>query len=143
VLASIIHPEQLQGFRFSDNDHCRLALLNAPAGSDAKACGELSMFVEIHDPCDRVPPHSHQGAAELYFVLRGRAIFHIDNKAINAGTGDFIQVPAAARHDFENPGPERLYLLTVLSHDMGFAELLRHGVPTPLDAEDLAVLRSL
>jgi|TARA_B100002052_G_scaffold190485_1_gene173618 mannose-6-phosphate isomerase-like protein (cupin superfamily) len=143
VLASIIHPEQLQGFRFSDNDHCRLALLNAPDDCHAQALGDLSMFVEIHDPCDRVPPHSHQGAAELYFVLRGRAIFHVDDNAICAGTGDFIQVPAAARHDFENPGPNRLYLLTVLSHDMGFAELLRNGVPTPLDAEDLEVLRSL
>jgi hypothetical protein len=36
-----------------------------------------------------------------------------------------------------------LYLLTVVSSDDGFAEQLRHGIPSPLDAEDLKVLRSL
>jgi hypothetical protein len=30
-----------------------------------------------------------------------------------------------------------------VSTDQGFADRLRHGIPTPLDAEDLAVLRSL
>jgi len=30
-----------------------------------------------------------------------------------------------------------------VSTDHGFADSLRHGIPTPLDAEDLAVLRSL
>jgi len=52
-------------------------------------------------------------------------------------------VPEEALHDLENPGPERVYLLTVLSSDGGFADLLEHGIPTPLDADDLAVLRSL
>ena len=52
-------------------------------------------------------------------------------------------VPAGCLHDFENPGPGRVYLLTVVSTDDGFAEQLRHGIPSPLDAEDLQVLRSL
>jgi hypothetical protein len=36
-----------------------------------------------------------------------------------------------------------VYLITVLSSDNGFADLLEHGIPTPLDAEDLRVLRTL
>ena len=143
MLASIIHPEQLQGFRFSDNDHCRLALLNAPDDCNAQALGDLSMFVEIHDPCDRVPPHAHHRAAELFFVLRGQVIFHLTDRAICSSGGDFVVVPSETLHDLENPGPGRLYLLTMLSQDEGFADELRHGIPTPLDAEDLAVLRSL
>ena len=63
-------------------------------------------------------------------------------------------------HDFQNPSPDRVYLLHIVSSDPGFVDRLRHGFadrlrhgfadrlrhsipPPPLDAEDLAVLRSL
>ena len=65
------------------------------------------------------------------------------DRSITARGGDFVLVPEEAIHDLENPGPQRLYLLTVLSCDGGFAELLQHGIPTPLDQEDLQVLRNL
>ena len=78
MLPRIVHPEQLQGFRLHAQDHCRLALLSAPAdGDDDRGSGEaMSLFLEIHDPCDRVPPHSHHRSAEFYFVLRGTVLFH-------------------------------------------------------------------
>lgn len=139
MLPRILHPEELQGFRLSNHDHCRLALLNRP---EAGGSG-CTVFLEVHDPCNRVPPHCHHHAAELYFVLRGKVIFHVEDRSITATGGDVVIVPEEAIHDLENPGPGRLYLLTVLSQDGGFAELLEHGVPTPLDAEDLQVLRSL
>jgi mannose-6-phosphate isomerase-like protein (cupin superfamily) len=146
MLPRIVHPEQLQGYRFSDRDHCRLALLSAPCeGSDASCdpAASPSLFLEIHDPCDRVPLHSHHLAAELFFVLRGQVTFHLGDRGISASGGDFVVVPSETMHDLENPGPNRLYLLTVLSRDQGFADLLRKGIPTPLDAEDLEVLRTL
>jgi mannose-6-phosphate isomerase-like protein (cupin superfamily) len=90
-----------------------------------------------------VPPHRHQEAVELYFVLRGRVIFHVDDRSITARSGDVVVVPEEALHDLENPGPGRLYLLTVLSKDGGFTNQLKHSIPTPLDAEDLEVLRNL
>ena len=54
-------------------------------------------------------------------------------------------------HDFQNPSPDRVYLLHIVSSDPGFVDRLRHGfadrlrhsITPPLDAEDLAVLRSL
>jgi hypothetical protein len=48
-------------------------------------------------------------------------------------------VPKESIHNLENQGPDLVYLITVLSCDNGFAELLEHAIPTPLDAEDLAV----
>ena len=137
MLPRILHPEQLQGYRLGQADHCRLALLSNPEQ------GACTMFLEVHDPCDRVPPHAHHHAAELFFVLRGTVIFHVGDRSITARGGDFVLVPEEALHDLENPGPQRLYLLTVLSQDDGFADLLQHGIPTPLDQEDLRVLRSL
>ena len=137
MLPRILHPEELHGFRLSSHDHCRLALLNHPEA------GSCTVFLEIHDPCDRVPPHCHHHSAELFFVLRGTVIFHVDDRSITARGGDVVIVPEETIHALENPGPDRLYLLTVLSQDGGFADLLEHGVPTPLDAEDLEVLRNL
>jgi mannose-6-phosphate isomerase-like protein (cupin superfamily) len=137
MLPRILHPEQLQAWRFSDSDHCRLALLREGDG------GASTVFLEVHDPCDRVPPHSHHQAAEFFFVLRGQVIFHVGERAIRACGGDFVTVPEETVHDLENPGPDRLYLLTVLSADLGFAASLRHAIPTPLDSVDLEVLRSL
>ncbi|MEN9540247.1 MAG: hypothetical protein RLZZ459_338 [Cyanobacteriota bacterium] len=137
MLPRILHPEQLQGYRLSHHDHCRLALLNRPES------GGCTVFLEVHDPCDRVPPHCHHHSAELFFVLRGTVVFHVGDRSISASGGDVVMVPEEALHDLENPGPERVYLLTVLSSDGGFADLLEHSIPTPLDEDDLAVLRSL
>ena len=138
LLPRLIHPELLQGFRFSDRDHCRLALLHDPKQPSA-----ATIFLEIHDPSDRVPSHAHHQAAELFFVPRSEVHVHVGETSIRARGSDCVVVPEDAIHDLENPGPGRLYLLTVLSCDQGFADVLRHGLPAPLDAEDLAVLRNL
>jgi mannose-6-phosphate isomerase-like protein (cupin superfamily) len=139
LLPQLFRPEQLQAWRFADSDHCRLALICDPAHHS----GGPTLLLEIHNPSDRVPPHRHAHAVELFFVLRGRVRFHVDGTTIEASTGDSVVVPEGSLHDYENPGPDRVYLLTVVSTDDGFADGLRHGIPTPLDAEDLAVLRSL
>lgn len=147
MLPRLVRPEDLYGFRFSERDQCRLALLSAPedgmAAPQTVAAGAPTVFLEVHDPSDRVPFHVHHEAAELFFVLRGSALFHAGERTIVARGGDFVVVPPELPHDLQNPGPGRLYLITVLSRDAGFADLLRHGIPTPLDAEDLAVLRNL
>lgn len=147
MLPRLVRPEDMHGFRFRQQDHCRLALLSAPGdgGCDGEelAGAAPTVFLEVHDASDRVPFHAHHEAAELFFVLRGSALFHVGERTIAARGGDFVVVPPDLPHDLQNPGPGRLYLITVLSRDAGFAELLRHGIPTPLDAEDLAVLRTL
>ena len=148
MLPRLVRPEDLHGFRFSQHDHCRLALLSSPADADRQdetgpASTPLTIFLEVHEPREQVPLHAHHNAAELYFVLRGEVIFHVGERTITARGGDFVVVPEDAIHDLQNPGPGRLYLLTVLSRDAGFSEMLEHGLPTPLDAEDLDVLRNL
>jgi len=46
-------------------------------------------------------------------------------------------------HELHNTGPGRLYCLTVMVPDDGFAALIRSGVRAELDAEDLDVLGRL
>lgn len=62
---------------------------------------------------------------------------------VRASTGDSVMVPEGALLDFENPGPARTYILSVLSRDDGFSKQLQASIPTPIDAEDLQVLRNL
>ena len=64
-------------------------------------------------------------------MLRGRVCFQVDGTTIEARTGDSVVVPEGGLHDFENPSPDRVYLITIVSSDHGFADRLRHGIPTP------------
>ena len=82
MLPRILHPEQLQGYRLSSHDHCRLALLNRPES------GGCTVFLEVHDPCDRVPPHCHHHSAELFFGSQFRQKSHYDG--VCAGRGEQI-----------------------------------------------------
>jgi quercetin dioxygenase-like cupin family protein len=131
---------EIEAYRFNANGHYRLAILVDPEISG----GAFTWFLEIHDPGDRVPAHTHHSAIEAFFVIRGKVIFHTEDGVLLAQGGDSVVTPSDDVHDFENPGPGRVYLITLLGNDGGeFARLLRAGLPTPLDAEDLEVLRSL
>jgi hypothetical protein len=50
-------------------------------------------------------------------------------------------VPPTGIHTIENTGESRLYTLTIMVPNEEFAELIRGGIPTELDEENLAVLR--
>jgi len=43
-------------------------------------------------------------------------------------------------HVVENTGATKLYCLTLMTPNEGFAELIRNGTPVDLPAEDIAVL---
>jgi hypothetical protein len=43
-------------------------------------------------------------------------------------------------HVVENTGPDKLYCLTVMVPNEGFAELIRDGAPMALDDADRAVI---
>jgi mannose-6-phosphate isomerase-like protein (cupin superfamily) len=134
-----ISPEQLEAFRISPNDPARIAIL-----VDPKTAGRsLTAFLEIHEPGGRIPWHSHRRAVEVFFVLRGAATFHCDQDEVHLRTGDCLMIPAHGRHDIVNTGPSRLYLLTLMVPNEAFVELVRRGIPAPLDAEDVTVLRNL
>ena len=134
----LIRPEDLEGYRFRETDRCRLAILIDPE----HAGHSLTVFLEIHEPGDCVPLHAHR-AVETYFVLRGEGVFHCDGEEVTIRTGDCLMIPPRGKHDFRNPGPGRLYLLTVMVPNAAFVEQVRAGIPAPLDAEDLRVLHSL
>ena len=136
--ASILRPaESLETFRISATDTNRMALIADPIRDKVP----FTAIVEIFDPHGQTPPNTHQEAFELFFVLSGRGFAHCDGKRFAVAPGDSFIVRPGHEHVVDNPYDERLYCLTVMIPNEGFAELIRSGLPEQLDSFDLSVLR--
>ncbi len=57
------------------------------------------------------------------------------------GPGTLLVLPPGSVHHIRNTGPGRLYAITTMLPDAGFAALITAGTPATLDPEDLAVAR--
>ena len=136
--AAILRPaESLETFRISAADTNRMALIADPIRDKVP----FTAIVEIFDPHGQTPPNTHQEAFELFFVLSGRGFAHCDGKRFAVAPGDSFIVRPGHEHVVDNPYDERLYCLTVMIPNEGFAELIRSGLPQQLDSFDLSVLR--
>lgn len=139
VIPVIKSPEDYQAYRISPHDTNRLAIVFDPAVANTS----LTCCVEIFDVGGKTPPNRHQLAVEMFFILKGSGMASCDGKTIQIKAGDSLLVPPTGTHVIENTGNNRLYALTIMVPNENFAELIRSGIPTELDAEDMAVLGRL
>ena len=134
-----LHPlAGVQARRISPGDTVRLAVLSGPAdGSGTSVC------FEVWDPGGSQPPNSHSGSVETFVVLAGHGRAHSDEHERDLAPGDVLVLPAGSTHRIVNTSAtERLYTITVMAPDEGFAAMIEAGEPADLDAADLAVLRA-
>jgi len=96
--------------------------------------------VEIFETGGKTPPNVHHAAHEMFYVLSGRGRAYCDGKAYDVAKGDTLVLPPGMEHVVENTGPDKLYCLTVMVPNEGFAELIRNGAPMALDGADRAVI---
>src|SRR5712672_1798581 len=96
--------------------------------------------VEIFEAGGKTPPNVHQHAHEMFYVLSGRGRAYCDGKTYDVAKGDTLVLPPRMEHVVENTGPDRLYCLTVMVPNEGFAELIRAGSTQSLDAADQAAI---
>lgn len=136
VIPVIKSPEDYQVYRISPNDSNRLAIIFDSTNANTS----LTCCIEIFDVGGQTPPNRHQWAVEMFFVLKGEAIAMCDGKSATIKAGDSLLVPPTGTHLIKNTGSTRLYTLTVMVPNEDFSELIRSGIPTELDAEDMAVL---
>jgi mannose-6-phosphate isomerase-like protein (cupin superfamily) len=54
--------------------------------------------------------------------------------------GDALVLRPGVEHVVENTGPGKLYCLTLMAPNEGFAELIRSGTPVDLTPGDIAVI---
>jgi quercetin dioxygenase-like cupin family protein len=50
------------------------------------------------DATVEIEPHTHPTMFEVYYVLAGRAVYHVGEEDYDAGPGDFVVVPPGTLH---------------------------------------------
>lgn len=65
------------------------------------------------EPSQSVALHKHPESDEIFYVLRGKAEFTVDEETVRVETGSFVKAPAKTFHGWKN-GSERLILISVL-----------------------------
>jgi ureidoacrylate peracid hydrolase len=123
--------------RISGGDTVKLVPLRRPEG-----LADASVFLEIWDPGGSQPPNSHAESIETFFFLRGHAIAHCDGKSTDVVEHEFLVLQPGSMHRVENVGEGRLYAITTMQPDAGFAALVDAGPAEPLDGEDRLFLNS-
>lgn len=57
--------------------------------------------------------HYHKAAQQFFYVLKGKARFHLDDNLLNIKPMQGICVPAGKNHFIENTSPELLEFLVI------------------------------
>ncbi len=128
--------DSLRGFRIAPGDTNYFACLFDPLADGVT----FTLVVEIFEPGGRTPPNTHQVAEECFFVLAGTGKAYVDGQEMPLGPGDCFVLRPGVEHVVVNDGPGKLYCLTLMTPNEGFAELIRNGTPVDLAPEDIAVL---
>ncbi len=97
--------------------------------------------IEIFKAGGATPPNEHATAHEFFHVLHGEGVARCDGKTLPIKKGDSLLLHPGSEHVIENTGVGKLYTLTVMTPNEGFAELIRGGERVELDADDIRVLQ--
>ncbi len=125
-----------QVFRISPQDTNYFAVLFDKQQDDI----DNIFVVEIFTVGGATPPNAHVHAHEFFYVLQGEGVASCNGNEVIIGKGDALLLHPGNEHLIRNTGNGKLYTLTVMTPNEGFAELIRSGEPMTLDEEDLRVL---
>jgi mannose-6-phosphate isomerase-like protein (cupin superfamily) len=99
--------------------------------------------IEIFKSGGATPPNAHAAAHEFFHVLHGEGVARCEGRSVPIRKGDSLLLHPGSEHVIENTGAGKLYTLTIMTPNEGFAELIRAGDPVELDAEDIGILTGL
>ncbi len=127
---------EVQAFRISPDDSNYFACLLDPLADGVS----FTLVVEIFEPGGKTPPNTHAIAEEAFFVLAGIGRAVADGVTRGIGPGDVLVLRPGTEHVVENTGAGKLYCLTMMTPNEGFAELIRAGTPVMLTEADRAII---
>ena len=126
----------LKAFRIAPNDSNYFACMLDPLADGVS----FTLVVEIFEPGGKTPPNTHAVAEEAFFVMAGTGRALADGSSREIGPGDVLVLRPGTEHVVENTGSGKLYCLTMMTPNEGFAELIRNGAPVELTEDDRAVI---
>ena len=130
---------ELQAFRIAPSDSNYFACMLDPLTDGVS----FTLVVEIFEPGGKTPPNSHAIAEEAFFVMAGSGRAHAGGASRDIGPGDVLVLRPGTEHVVENTGVGKLYCLTMMTPNEGFAELIHAGTPVELTAQDRAVIAGM
>lgn len=119
----------------SPGDTVKLALLRGP-----DQVLDNSVFLEIWEPGGSQPFNSHPQSTETFLFLRGRGRAFCDGTELEVRAGQLLVLPAGSLHRIESEPASKLFAITTMAPDDGFAALVSRGQPVALDEDERAVL---
>jgi mannose-6-phosphate isomerase-like protein (cupin superfamily) len=136
MLPITISPEDLAMHYITAGDTVRLGVLAGPEISP------VTVILESWDEGGSQPPNTHPASTELFLFLHGTGVANCDGNEVPVKAGDTLVLPQTSVHFIRNTGQGRMYSVTLMSPDDGFAALVRRGPLAVTDDEDRAVLAS-
>jgi mannose-6-phosphate isomerase-like protein (cupin superfamily) len=130
----LIAPDELEMHYISAGDTVRLGVLAGPEISP------VTVILESWDVAGSQPPNTHPRSTELFLFLRGQGVASCDGNEVAVKAGDTLVLPPTSVHFIKNTGDSRMYSITLMSPDDGFADLVRRGPMAETDDEDRGVL---
>jgi mannose-6-phosphate isomerase-like protein (cupin superfamily) len=129
---------ELPAYLISPDDTVRLAELAGPRQGSG-----TSVFLEIWEPGGAQPLNSHPDSAEIFIVLSGQAQAHSDDSVVELSAGDVLVLQPGSEHRIVNTSEtDKLFTITVMANDGGFAKLVTDGTPTALTPAEISALIS-
>lgn len=94
---------------------------------------------------DGAPPHTHQHASELFYLLDGALRVLVGEEIVTLRTGDFLLVPPNVAHAFEaaETDAEVLFVLTSAKPRFDYYRLLEQVYRGEVDPAELAATQDL
>ncbi|BDH79580.1 hypothetical protein MTTB_09590 [Methanothermobacter tenebrarum] len=75
----------------------------------------FSLAHAILEPGESSLPHRLKKSVEVYYIIKGRAMMHVDDEKKSVGAGDAILIPAGCVQHIENIGDSILSFLCIVS----------------------------
>jgi mannose-6-phosphate isomerase-like protein (cupin superfamily) len=79
-------------------------------------------------PGQALPRHRHAHEHEVFDVVAGTGTIWLDGRAVTAGPGTSMFVPAGVEHGFENTGYERWVVRATIHQRVYLRQALRRAV---------------
>lgn len=125
----------LPAFRIAPTDSNKLAIV-----ADAADGVGFTAVLEVFEPGGGTPPNRHEAAHELFYVISGTGSASCDGATVQVGPGDSLLLHPGHDHALHNTGAVPLVCFTVMVPNEGFSELIRAGMPAPLNGAELRAI---
>jgi len=73
----------------------------------------VAIFEPTLERGQTIPPHYHPDAEELYYILTGKGLMHIENENREVEIGDVVYIPLNKVHFLQNTSSAQVRFITL------------------------------